>query len=111
MSCRKSFQSIAMLPFAFPLSFSALCVLFFYLQNFTWLGVPWASVAASLTSFPALTKTASLFGSHFLVLLVFLVNALLAEALYAYRQEKDEELLKFLVLFLDKHFIYGHKCV
>ena len=27
-----------------------------------------------------------------------------------YQQEKDEELLKFLVLFLDKHCICGHRC-
>jgi apolipoprotein N-acyltransferase len=77
-------------PCAYALFFSSLSTLFFHLQNFTWMGVPWASPAVGLTEYPIFIQTASLFGSGFLVFLMLLVNALLADAWDAWRDCQDK---------------------
>ena len=85
-------------PTSFSLFFSSLCVLFFFLQNFTWMGVPWASPALALTSSPALIQSASLFGSFFLTFLILFVNALLAEAVDFFRECTDRYAILCLAL-------------
>ena len=96
-------------PCAFSLFFASLCLVFFYLQNFTWLGVPWASPALALTSSPILIQSASLLGSFFLTFLILFVGALLAEAFDAFRACKDKAALLAaalaVILFLSNLFM------
>ncbi len=87
-------------PGAFSLFSASVILLFFYLQNFTWAGVPWASPAVALTSAPLLIQSASLFGSGFLVFLILFINALLAEAYDFFRSCKDKKCLISLALAL-----------
>jgi len=85
-------------PVSFSAFFAVLCVIFFYLQNFTWLGVPLALPANGLTSTPLLIQTASLFGSGFLNFLIFFCNALLAEAIFAFsRSEKKTSYITAMI--------------
>ncbi len=87
-------------PTAYSLFFSAIILIFFYLQNFTWAGVPWASPAVSLASSALLIQSASLFGSSFLVFLIFFINALLSEAYAAFRDCQDKQSILSLSLAL-----------
>lgn len=82
----------------YSLFFATSVSLLFYLQNFTWAGVPWASPAVGLASMPLLIQTASLFGSGFLVFLLLLVNGLLAEAYEYFRALKSRESRFALIL-------------
>lgn len=95
-------------PCAFPLFFSSLCLLFFYFQNFTWMGVPWASPALALVELPALSQSASILGSFFLTFLILVFNALLSEAFDAFRECRDKHSVIALslaaVLFLSNLF-------
>lgn len=86
-------QKLFVFPCSFSLFFSSLCLLFFYFQNFTWMGVPWASPAVALASIPLLIQSASLFGSLFLTFLILFINALLAEALDSFRNCSDRRAL------------------
>ncbi len=85
-------------PTAFALFFASLCLVFFFLQNLTWMGVPWASPALSLSSSPLFIQSASLLGSHLLTFLILFVGALLAEAFDAFRACKDRTALVALSL-------------
>ncbi|MCQ2385147.1 MAG: apolipoprotein N-acyltransferase [Clostridia bacterium] len=93
----------------FPLSFSLALTLFFLLQNFTWAGVPWALPCLSLVCRPVLIQSASLFGSGFLTLLMFLCNALLGEALLRLPRCNGSSLLSFslAVLLFGGNLLFG----
>ncbi len=91
-------------PLVFPLAIASVFTLLSYLQNFTWMGVPWAPLSIALSSQPLLLQSASLFGHHFLIYLIVAVNALLAEAIYWLHHCREKQaLLAFglaLTLFL-----------
>ncbi len=91
-------RKLFVFPCSFSLFFATLCLLFFFLQNFTWMGVPWASPAATLASSPILIQSASLFGSSFLTFLILFINALLAEALDFFRVCADTRAILSLSL-------------
>ena len=69
-----------------PLLFACVWVLFEYLQSLTWLGVPWARIAISQTSFLPAIQSASLFGSLFVSFIVVLVNGYLALAVMSFME-------------------------
>ena len=85
-------------PLLSSLTLSSFITLFFYVQNFTWAGVPWASPAVGITSLPALLGSASFLGSSFLVFLILFVNALITEGFLAYRACRDKVALLALCL-------------
>lgn len=91
-------------PIAFSFAFAALWTVFSYLQNFTWLGVPWAPVSLALTAFPVLIGSASFFGSCFLIFLIVFINALLGEGILFFRSERKRHAALYaglaLVVFL-----------
>ena len=69
-----------------PLLFSSVWVIFEYLQTLTWAGVPWARLALSQVPFLPAIQSASLFGSLFISFIIVLVNAYLALAFKAFKE-------------------------
>lgn len=65
-----------------PLIFSLLWIIFEWMQNFTWAGVPFLRLAISQTSFAPAMQSASLFGSLFLSFIPALSSASLGYALH-----------------------------
>ncbi|MCD8067856.1 MAG: apolipoprotein N-acyltransferase [Lachnospiraceae bacterium] len=66
-----------------PLSIAALWVLAEWCQSQTWLGMPWARLAAIQYRLTPLIQSASLLGSYFVSFIMVLFNALLALFLYS----------------------------
>lgn len=87
-------------PLAFSFVFAALWTVFSFLQNFTWMGVPWAPVSLALTPFPLLIGSASFFGSYFLIFGIVFINALLAEGILFFRAGKRRKSVIFACLAL-----------
>ena len=50
-----------------PVGAAAIYTVFEWMQTLTWAGVPWARLSISQTEMPQMMKTASLFGSYFLI--------------------------------------------
>lgn len=67
-------------------AFIALFCFFDYLQTLTWAGVPWANPAISLYRHPSLIRSASVFGSHFIVGVIISVNVFIAYAIFNFRK-------------------------
>ena len=86
------------LPLLFPLAVASLWTLLSYLQNLTWMGVPWAPLSIALARSPLLIQSASLFGHHFLIFLLVAVNALLAEAVARLRHCRERQALLALAV-------------
>lgn len=107
-------KAVFRFPCALPLFFALLLTVFFHMQNYTWMGVPWAAPAIGLTAFPIAIGTASLFGSSFLAFLIFFINALLGDALAAWRCAAKKESVTALVLaavLLAANFSFGAICL
>ena len=102
--CQMAKSRVFRIPALFSIFFAASASLLFYLQNFTWAGVPWAPPVIGLASSPVFIQTASLFGSSFLTFFIFLINALVAEGYDAFRHCLDKRaalsVLAALLLFL-----------
>ena len=69
--------------------FASLFTVFEWLQNFTWMGVPFLRLAISQVSFAPASQSASLFGSLFLSFFVALVNGFIGEGAYNFVHNKD----------------------
>ena len=85
-------------PLVLPFALASVYTLLSFLQNFTWMGVPWAPLSIALTAHPILIQGASLFGHHFLIFLIVAVNALLAEAVLWFHRCQDKKALLTLSL-------------
>lgn len=84
-----------------PLFFGTAVAIFFWLQNFTWLGVPWAPVSLPLARLPVFAGSASLFGEGFLVFFVAFLCGLCAEGIGALREKQSRHaLLSFCLALL-----------
>ncbi len=68
-------------PFLLPLLFASLYTVCEWLQNFTWMGVPWGTIAIGVADNLPFLQNASLLGHYFLTFLVLTVNGYLALAL------------------------------
>ncbi len=68
-------------PLLLPLLFASLYTVSEWLQNFTWMGVPWGTLAVSVADNLPFLQNASLLGHFFLTFLILAVNGYLALAL------------------------------
>ncbi len=77
--------------------FIGLWVVFEFQETLGWRGVPWGRLAVTQSMAPALSQSASLFGSYFVSAVIVAVNVFLAIALYYVFDSEGKEFREKLI--------------